>query len=80
MKQKISNSQPCQNSGQPENNHFGDVTEMVKLSSGSEREIPDIMLSRYACYLIAQNGDPRKEVIAFAQSYTEELVFDGVGK
>lgn len=59
----------CQNSGQPESNHFGDVTKMVKLGSGSEREISDIMLSRYACYLIAQNGDPRKEPIAFAQSY-----------
>src|SRR3990167_7793961 len=42
---------------------------MVKLGSGSEREIDDIMLSRYACYLIAQNGDPHKESIAFAQSY-----------
>jgi DNA-damage-inducible protein D len=56
----------CQSSGQPEDNHFGDVTKMVKLGSGSEREIPDIVLSRYACYLIAQNGDPRKEPIAFA--------------
>ena len=59
----------CQNSDQPVTNHFGDVTKMVKLGSGSEREIPDIMLSRYACYLVAQNGDPRKEPIAFAQSY-----------
>jgi DNA-damage-inducible protein D len=42
---------------------------MVELGSGSERNIDDIMLSRYACYLIAQNGDPRKETIAFAQSY-----------
>ena len=59
----------CQNSGQLETNHFGEVTKMVKLGSGSEREISDIMLSRFACYLIAQNGDPRKETIAFAQSY-----------
>src|ERR1700679_1363620 len=59
----------CHNSGQPKSNHFGDVTKMVKLGSGSDREVPDIMLSRYACYLIAQNGDPRKETIAFAQSY-----------
>lgn len=59
----------CQTSGQLVENHFGDVNKLVKLGSGSEREIPDIMLSRYACYLIAQNGDPRKESVAFAQSY-----------
>ena len=49
--------------------HFRDVTKMVSLGSGSEREIEDILLTRYACYLIAQNGDPKKEEIAFAQSY-----------
>lgn len=59
----------CKNSQQPIENHFVDVNKMVQLGSGSGREIPDIMLSRYACYLIAQNGDPRKESIAFAQSY-----------
>lgn len=59
----------CENSGQLISNHFVDVNKMVRLGSGSEREIDDIMLSRYACYLIAQNGDPRKESIAFAQCY-----------
>lgn len=42
---------------------------MVKLGSGAERTVEDVMLTRYACYLVAQNGDPRKEVVAFAQTY-----------
>ena len=59
----------CKTSGQDSSNHFVDVNRMVQLGSGSERQIEDFMLTRYACYLIAQNGDSRKEQIAFAQSY-----------
>ena len=49
--------------------HFREVTKMVALGSGSKREVKDYMLTRFACYLIAQNGDPKKEEIAFAQGY-----------
>ena len=59
----------CEVSEQQVDDHFADVGKMVTLGSGSEREIEDIMLTSYACYLIAQNGDPRKETIAFAQRY-----------
>jgi DNA-damage-inducible protein D len=59
----------CEVSGQRVTDHFVDVNKMVDLGSGSQREIDDIMVTRYACYLIAQNGDPRKAEIAFAQTY-----------
>ena len=59
----------CNNVGQSVPDHFPGVRKMVALGSGSERDIDDILLTRYACYLIAQNGDPRKEQIAFAQTY-----------
>ena len=59
----------CKSTGYNESDHFRGVTKMVRLGSGAERPVEVFMLTRYACYLIAQNGDPRKQAIAFAQSY-----------
>jgi DNA-damage-inducible protein D len=59
----------CETSGHAAADHFPDVRKMVDLGSGSQREVDDIMLTRHACYLVAQNGDPKKHEIAFAQTY-----------
>jgi DNA-damage-inducible protein D len=59
----------CEKAGEKVTDHFADVGKMVKIGSGAERQLTDIALTRYACYLIAQNGDPAKNEIAFAQTY-----------
>ena len=59
----------CKNSGFAVEDHFADIGKMVDIGSGAERQIDDVMLSRYACYQIVMNGDPRKEVNSIGQSY-----------
>jgi len=59
----------CLNSGQLVEDHFGDVTEMVTIGSGAMRPLKTVLLSRYACYLIIQNADPKKEIVAHGQTY-----------
>jgi len=59
----------CKKTGAPVEDHFVDATDMIELGKGAEREVETIRLSRYACYLIAQNADPRKQPVAFAQTY-----------
>jgi DNA-damage-inducible protein D len=59
----------CENAGEKISNHFPDVRKVIEAGKGAVHEVDDILLTRYACYLIAQNGDSRKEQIAFAQNY-----------
>ena len=59
----------CEVSGHAISDHFVDVNKTIQMPKSAEKEIPDLILTRYACYLIAQNGDPRKQEIAFAQTY-----------
>ena len=59
----------CEVSGHAVLDHFADVGKTIAMPKGAEKEVPDLMLTRYACYLIAQNGDPKKQEIAFAQTY-----------
>lgn len=63
----------CQNAGSIQSDHFVEANKSIKVGKGAQNNIKDFLLSRYACYLIAQNGDPAKQEIAFAQAISQEL-------
>jgi DNA-damage-inducible protein D len=64
----------CETTGEGASDHFVDVNKTIQMPKGASKEVPDFMLTRYACYLIAQNGDPKKEQIAFAQKDVRDLL------
>ena len=59
----------CTQAGQPPDDHFRVIERRARIGNGAERSVEDVAMTRYACYLLAQNGDPRKEAVAFAQTY-----------
>lgn len=65
----------CMNAGEKVTDHFPDVRKMISLAKGAEREVDDMLLTRYACYLIAQNGDSKKEQVAFIRSKGDQALF-----
>jgi DNA-damage-inducible protein D len=64
----------CFNSGQRVEDHFVEITEMIEIGKGAQRPIRSIMLSRYACYLVVQNADPSKEIVALGQTYFAQRI------
>ena len=70
----------CENNGITASDHFADVSKMVEIGSKAQRKLDDYLLTRYACYLIAENGDPRKEQIAFAQKHRNDRLLHKISE